>query len=98
VRANIAISSGVMLVVPDSSDPNKFTAMSAVLAAARAAHLPYLVVDPLTNLDDVTKWVGELAPSSGSRRILVTGPRGTRWHTGEQIARRLVAAVSMGSE
>lgn len=97
VRANIAISSGVLLVVPDASDPNKFTAMPAVLAAARAARLSYLVVDPLTNLDDVTKWVGDLAPSSGSRRILVTGPRGTRWHTGEQIARRLVSAIAIAS-
>lgn len=97
VRANVAISSGVLLVVPDAGDPNKFTAMSAVLAAARAAKVPYLVADPLTNVEDVSRWVGELSPSSGSRRLLVTGPRGTRWHTGEQIAKRLVAAIAMAT-
>lgn len=94
VKANVAISSGVLLVVPDGSDPNKFTAMSAVLAAARAGKLPYLVCDPLTNLEDVAAWVHALSPSSGSRRVLVTGPRGTRWQNGEQVARRLVAAIS----
>jgi hypothetical protein len=95
VRANIAISSGVVLVVPDAAEPNKFTAMAAVLTASRTAKLPYLVVDPLTNLDDVSRWVQTLPPSSGSRRILITGPRGTRWHTGEQVARRLVSALSI---
>lgn len=95
VRANVAISSGVLLVVPDASDPGKYTAMAAVLTAARSAKVPYLVVDPLANLEDVAKWVHGLTPSSGSRRVLVTGPRGTRWHTGEQIARRLVSAISM---
>ncbi len=95
VRANVAISSGVLLVVPDASDPGKYTAMAAVLTATRAAKIPYLVVDPLANLEDVAKWVHGLTPSSGSRRVLVTGPRGTRWHTGEQSARRLVAAIAM---
>jgi hypothetical protein len=95
VRANVAIASGIVLVVPDAGDPSKFTAMSAVLTAARTAKLPYLVVDPLTNLDDVARWVQMLQPSSGSRRVLITGPRGTRWHTGEQVARRLVAAMSI---
>jgi hypothetical protein len=95
VRANVAISSGVVLVVPDAQDPNKFTAMAAVLTAARTAKLPYLVVDPLTNLEDVSRWVQTLPASSGSRRVLITGPRGTRWHTGEQVARRLVAAMSI---
>jgi hypothetical protein len=97
VRANIAIASGVLVVVPDASDPGKFTAMSAVLSAARAARAPWLVVDPLTKVDDVAGWVGKLPESSGSLRLLVTGPRGTRWHTGEQTARRLLAALTVRS-
>ena len=95
VRANIAISSGVVLCVPDASDPGKYTAMAAVLSAARAAKVPYQVVDPLTSLEDVSKWVWNLPTTSGSLRVMVTGPRGTRWHTGEQTARRLVAAITI---
>jgi hypothetical protein len=94
VRANIMISSGVLLVVPDATEPNKFTAMAAVLTAARSAKIPYFLCDPLTNLEDVLRWTTALTPSSGSRRVLVTGPRGTRWQNGEQIAGRLVAALA----
>lgn len=95
VRANIAIASGVLLVVPDASDPSKFTAMSAVLAAARASKVPYVVADPVTNVEDIARWVWALPPSSGSLRVLVTGPRGTRWHTGEQTSRRIVMAITI---
>ena len=94
VRANIAIASGVLLVVPNASEAAKFTAMSAVLSAARSVHVPYLTCDPLTNVEDVAAWVGKLPESSGSLRLMVTGPRGTRWHTGEQTARRLVTAIA----
>ena len=95
VRANIGISSGVLLVVPDASDPSKYTAMSAVLSGARAAKVPYQVADPVTNVDHLSRWVWDLKPSSGSLRLMVTGPRGTRWHTGEQTARRIVSAITM---
>jgi hypothetical protein len=95
VRANIAIASGLLLVVPDSADPNKFTAIPAVLAAARGAKLPTMICDPMTNLEDASRWAHELPLSSGSLRVMVTGPRGTRWHTGEQVARRIVAALAM---
>lgn len=95
VRANVAISSGVLLVVPDATDANRFTGMPAILTATRAAKLPYLVVDPLANLDDTARWVRALPPSSGSCRVMVTGPRGTRWQAGEQVARRLVTAFTM---
>lgn len=95
VKANIAIASGVILCVPDASEPAKFTAMAAVISAARQAKVPYQVVDPVTNIDDVSAWVWALPHTSGSLRVMVTGPRGTRWHTGEQTARRLVAAITI---
>lgn len=96
-RANIAISSGLLLVVPDASEASKYTAMSAVLSAARVAKVPVQVVDPTSNLDAVATWVRQLPKSSGSVRLLVTGPRGTRWHTGEATARRLVSAITIAT-
>lgn len=97
VRANVAIASGVLLVVPEVAEASKYTAMSSVLAAARAAKVPLQIVDPGTNLEDVTSWVWKLPKSSGSVRLLVTGPRGTRWHTGEATARRLVSAITIAT-
>ena len=95
VRANIALASGVLLVVPDASSPEKFTAMTVVLQGVRSARVPSLICDPRSNLDDVQRWAARLPETSGSTRIMVTGPRGTRWSEGETVARRLVAAVGI---
>jgi hypothetical protein len=93
VRANIALASGVLLVVPSASNPEKFTAMMPVLQAVRAARAPVMICDPGTDPDVVARWVFALPETSGSTRILVTGPRGTRWHGGESAAWRLVMAM-----
>ncbi len=95
VRANIALASGVVLVVPEASTPEKFTAMGAVMQGIRAARAPSLVCDGRTNLDDVVRWARQLPETSGSTRLMVTGPRSTRWPDGETVARRLVAAVGI---
>jgi Circularly permutated YpsA SLOG family len=95
VRANIALASGVLLVVPESSTPERFTAMSAVMQGIRSARVPSLVCDSKTNLDDVVRWARQLPETSGSTRIMVTGPRGTRWPEGETVARRIVAAIGL---
>ena len=95
VRANIALASGVLLVVPEASAPEKFTAMSAVMQGIRSARVPSLVCDAKTNLDDVVRWARQLPETSGSTRVMVTGPRGTRWPEGETVARRIVAAIGL---
>lgn len=97
VRANIQLASGVLLVVPEAAKAEKFTAMAAVMQAIRSARLPMLVCDPKTNLDDITMWVKQLPETSGSTRLLVTGPRGTRWSDGESVARRIVSAIAISS-
>ncbi|HEX5061321.1 MAG TPA: putative molybdenum carrier protein [Kofleriaceae bacterium] len=95
VRANITLASGVLLVVPESGTPEKFTAMSAVMQGIRSARVPSMVVDGKTNLDDVVRWARQLPETSGSTRLMVTGPRGTRWPDGETVSRRLVAAIGI---
>ena len=95
VRSNIALASGVLLVVPEAATPEKFTAMSAVMQGIRSARAPSIVCDGKTNLDDVVRWARQLPETSGSTRLMVTGPRGTRWPEGETIARRLVAAIGI---
>jgi len=95
VRANISLASGVLLVVPNAATPEKFTAISAVMHGIRSARCNSFVADANTNLDDIARWAQSLPETSGSTRILVTGPRGTRWPEGEAIARRIVAAIAM---
>ncbi len=97
VRANVSISSGVLLVVPDATRTDRYTAMTAVLHAARTARVPILVADPSTNLGTIAPWVKQLAETSGSTRLLVTGPRATRWTEGETVAKRLVTGIGMST-
>jgi hypothetical protein len=97
VRANVAVASAVLLVVPDAARAEKFTAMAAVLQAVRSARVPLLTIDPKTNLDDIGWWVKQIPETSGSTRVLVTGPRGTRWGEGEAIAKRVVGSIAMAS-
>jgi hypothetical protein len=97
VRANVALASGVLLVVPEAARAEKFTAISAVLQAVRSARAPLMICDAQTNVDDIAWWVRQLPETSGSTRVLVTGPRGTRWPEGEGVAKRIVSAIGMSS-
>jgi len=95
VRANMAIASGVLLVVPEARVAAKFTAMSFVLHSARSERVGCYTCDGTSNLDDVVMWVRGLPETSDSKRLLVTGPRGTRWTNGEAIARRVITAIGL---
>lgn len=94
VNANIAIASGVIVVVPDRERVAQYTGMSVVLAAARAAKIPWLVLDLQSDLNEAVRWVRTLEETSGSTRVVVTGPRETRWPAGERFAMRVVANLA----
>lgn len=95
VRANVALASGVLVVVPDRRHVDKFTAMRAVMTSVRTARTKAFVCDPTSDTEEVALWARQLPETSGSVRILVTGPRGTRWLDGESVARRLVTAIAL---
>jgi hypothetical protein len=95
VRANVALASGVLLVVPQSRHVDKFTAMRAVMTCVRSVRAASFVADPTTDVIEAATWARSLPETSGSVRILVTGPRGTRWLDGEGVARRLVTAIAL---
>jgi hypothetical protein len=95
VRATIASAGGVLLVVPNAATPAKFVAISAVLAAIRAARCRSFIADGATNLDEVVRWTRTIPELEGQTRIMVTGPRGTRWPDGEALGKRLVTAIAM---
>lgn len=94
-KANVTIASGVLLVVPDAARAESFTAMGAIVQAARASKVPLLAVDHDTSSTAIQDWVKQLPETSGSTRLFVTGPRATRWKEGEALARRIVGAIAM---
>src|SRR5512141_348713 len=73
VRANVALASGVLVVVPDRRHVDKFTAMRAVMTAVRTARTQALACDPTSDTDEVAAWARQLPETSGSVRVLVTG-------------------------
>ena len=95
VRANLQIASGLVVVIPNRNTPDRFTAMRNLIGSARSHGVPYAVVDPTSDLDEVRHFVEGLTPSSGTVRVMVTGPRATRWAQGERIAWQVVARMAI---
>ncbi len=93
LRGNLAIASGVLLVVPDARHAASVTAIPWLLQRIRGSHLPKLICDPHTSVADAAAWAMALPVTCGSQRVMVTGPRGTRWPDGEAVSRRLVHAI-----
>jgi hypothetical protein len=95
VRANVELASGVAIVVPDRRRVDKVTAMNAVIGAVRRANVPWIACDLTSDTAAIARFAQGLQATSGSVRLLVTGPRGTRWIEGESVAHRLVASLGL---
>jgi hypothetical protein len=95
IRANLEIASGVIVVVPDASTPRQFTGIGVVLQSARARGVPYKVADERTDPEDLAAWSRRLPATSGPVRLMVTGPRETRWAAGSKVSWKIVAAIAM---
>ena len=93
--ANIDMARAVILLVPDAAKAARFPATRWLLTELRSAKRSFMVVDPSTDLDEVASWVWGFAKPPHQLRLLVTGPRSTRWQQGEALGRRLIAALAM---
>ncbi|NVB78458.1 MAG: hypothetical protein HOV81_08710 [Kofleriaceae bacterium] len=96
VRSCVELATAVLVVVPVAAAPSRFTAMSVVISAAAKSGRAHYVADTVTNVHDVAEWIDSLGPD-GATRLFVTGPRGTRWTSGEAVARRLVSGLAQVS-
>ena len=94
VIATLALATAVVLVVPDIRSAIRKRTATWVLRNARKKAVPYWLCDSATSVTDVATWYAQLTPAE-QHRILVTGPRATRWRDGEGVARRLVKALAL---
>lgn len=95
VRRNLEIASGLVIVIPDARTPDRFTAIRSLIGAARARQLPYLLVDPTSDDDCLLRFAGTLVATDGVVRLMITGPRATRWQEGERAAWQVVARMAI---
>jgi hypothetical protein len=95
IRANFSIADGVVVVVPDADNVAKFPATGWIVSDVRALRLPIFVADHETTLHEVSAWAASVRDANADFRLLVTGPRETRWQSGEQVARRIVRGLGV---
>lgn len=91
VRANILAATAAIIVVPRIEDARSVAGIADAQTLIRACGLSMLVCDPLTNEDDVLAFA---RGSGADAKVVITGPRATRWREGEAVARRLVASLA----
>ncbi len=95
VRSCVELATSVLVVIPVAAAPSRFTAMSVVTGAAGRAGRSWFIADLVTDVDDIAAWVARQPTPDGAPRLFVTGPRGTRWTSGEAVARRIVTGLAM---
>jgi len=92
VLANIGMATAALIVVPEVARAHRYTGIENTLKAVRAAGIPLKLCDPSTDAQEVLQWVGGLGTGT---RLMVHGPRKTRWTDGEAVAWKLVATIAV---
>jgi hypothetical protein len=95
IKANLGIAEAVMLVVPDANAAARFPAMDWIVRGTRSLGLPMLICDGETNVQRAVTWASSVRAARTELRMLVTGPRATRWSDGETMARRLICGLGL---
>lgn len=89
----IELATAVLVLVPVKSAFARETGMASIVRAARNRGLPYEIADPTTTTDSLLEWL----PAAEPTRLMITGPRGTRWPEGDRAAWQLVTRLIMAT-
>lgn len=95
LRATLERADVLVIAVPQVAQANANTGIEALRRAARAGGVPHWLVDASTDLDAVGLKLRQLEQTTDPLRVMVTGPRYTRWREGERLGWRLVAQLSL---
>jgi len=88
-EVNIDLAEALLVIVPDKQDPYATPGTALTLKLARDRKLPRLVVEPADPPIETVRWLGLLRQRLGNghaTRIMVAGPRASRWLDGEREA------------
>jgi len=95
-RATLETASVLVIAVPDAAHPNTYTGIEALRRSARTAGVPHWLVDPKSDLDQIAERLRKLdLDPLKPLKVMVTGPRYTRWREGERLGWRVVAQLSL---
>lgn len=95
LRATLEQANVLVIAVPDASRANTNAGVEALRRNARLAGVPHWVVDPIADLDEVATKLRRMELATEPMRVMITGPRLTRWREGERLGWRVVAQLSL---
>jgi CheY-like chemotaxis protein len=95
LRATLERANVLVIAVPDVSEANSNAGVEALRRSARLAGVPHWVVDPLSDLDEVATKFRRMELVTDPLRVMISGPRLTRWRDGERLGWRVVAQLSL---
>jgi hypothetical protein len=99
-RLNVETCAALLVIVEDAQKPWATPGTKLTLDERRIAnpHKPYMVVDPTFDRDRVARWAVDLDIARGKKgmaetRLMVAGPRASKWADGEQVAADFVRVI-----
>lgn len=93
-RANLLV-----VVLPDARRPTAAAGIGPLLTQARAQAIPHILIDPMTDLEALAVRLRTIEAIPDSHlRVMVTGPRQTRWPLGERLAASFVSRFAVQPE
>ena len=96
LRGTLERAGALVIVVPNLSQLSGVPGADPLRVLARKAGIPTWVLDPTSDFDAVHVALRTLE-SRAPLRVLVTGPRETRWQQGERMGWRFVAGLNASS-
>lgn len=93
LRATLESANALVIGVPQMERASWITGVNALRRHARALGVPSWVVDGASDATALALALREARDGGGDLRVLVTGPRQTRWPGGESFGFRLVSEL-----
>jgi len=94
LTATLTVSNALVIAVPNAEAANTVIGIEPLRRFARAKGIPLWIVDPISNLDEVAREARRLAGHRDTLRVMITGPRSTRWRDGERFGFRVVGTLA----
>jgi hypothetical protein len=96
-RVNVDMAHVVLVVVEDRHRPYATPGTRLTLQTAAALGRPHGVVDPRVSAEDTAKWLWLMAKRAerDPLRVMVAGPRASRWTDGQVETRMLLRNVHL---
>ena len=87
------LADALIIAVPNRSRATEQTGIAVLQTMARSKGVRQFVVDATTALDEVVGRIADLKPG-GDLKVMVCGPRETRWPQGEHVGMAVVTSLA----